>query len=41
MSPDLDPTKQKPRGHKALPPGHIGHISPPKEAGKEAKKGSK
>ena len=30
----------KPRGHKALPPGHIGHISPPKD-GKEGKKGSK
>ena len=38
MSPD--PTVRKPRGQKSLPPGHIGHISPPKE-GKEGKKGSK
>ena len=38
MSPD--PTIRKPRGQKALPPGHIGHISPPKD-GKEGKKGSK
>ena len=38
MSPD--PTVRKPRGQKALPSGHIGHSSPPKEA-KEAKKGSK
>ena len=35
-----DPTIRKPRGHKALPVGHIGHISPPKD-GKEGKKGSK
>ena len=38
MSPD--PTVRKPRGQKALPPGHIGHISPPKE-GKDDKTGSK
>ena len=35
MSPD--PQGRKPRGHKGLPPGHIGHISPPKES-KDGKK---